>query len=137
MTKTEAIELLKHHSFTHPDADHPLSENGFLGTLRPFDGKLHEKNFHEVMLILKLLADEFRKEQINNEIMTSFWAICHLGRLWGIEKDGMIQRNALISPEQVAELTNWIEQISDTILLLLEGQNDDIAFGNYSFNDSF
>lgn len=137
MTKTEAIELLKHHSHTHPDGNHPLSENGFLGSLRPFDGKLYEKNYHEVMLILKLLADEFRKEQLDKGILISFWAICHSSRLWGIEKDGMLQRNGLISPDQVTELNGWIEQISETVFFLLEGQDDDIAFGNYHFGNHF
>lgn len=137
MTKTEAVELLKHHSFTHPDFDNPLSENGFLGSLRPFDGKLYEKNFHELMLVLKVLADEFRKDKVDADIMASFWTICHLGRQWGIEQDGMLQRNGLISPDQVAELNDWINQIAETVFFLLEGQDDDVAFGNYSFKDSF
>lgn len=80
MTEKEALELLKHHSFVHHDTDNPKSEKGFLGMLRPFRGELYEENFHELMNILKILKKHFEGENIDKQIISNFWSICHLSR---------------------------------------------------------
>lgn len=130
MTEEEAIELLRHHSFTHKNYSHPKSENGFLGMLRPFKGELIESNFHELMSILKVLKDNFYKENIKRELVSSFWGICHLSKSWGIEKNGMLRRNNLITEKQVELLADWIDCLSYAIMNLLEGAGEE-AFEPY------
>lgn len=49
MNIEEAKELLSFHSTRNSDIDNPKWENGFLGSLRPFSGELHNENFFEVM----------------------------------------------------------------------------------------
>ena len=49
MTKEEAIEELFFQSSAHTDIENPRWENGFLGSLRPFRGKLIEENFHLIV----------------------------------------------------------------------------------------
>lgn len=133
MTEQEAIELLKHHSFTHEDIHHPKSEKGFLGMLRPFQGELFESNFHEVMGIINVLKGHFSKDYIDRQIISNFWGICHLSRVWGIEQDGMLRRNKLISDNQIELLSTWTDCISYTIMNLLEGLPDEEAFETYTF----
>lgn len=133
MTKEEAIELLKHHSFTHEDIDNPKSEKGFLGMLRPFKGELIEANFHELMEVISVLKDQLSNDNIDREIVSNLWSICHLSRAWGIEQNGMLRQNNLISATQIESLSDWINCISYTIMNLLEGVPDKEAFELYTF----
>ena len=59
MDKNEAKELLSFHSMRNEDVDHLKWKHGFLGSLRPFCGELHEENFLEVMECLRTLQDDF------------------------------------------------------------------------------
>ena len=124
-----ALELLKFHACSHGDTDHPKWKTGFLGSLRPYAG-LDARNFHEVMSCLKAIEPRFEQPTIDSGLMADIWAICHLGRAWGVEPDGMLRRNNLISREDVARLESWIFQISYTVFCLLAGCGDD-AFEEY------
>jgi hypothetical protein len=132
MTPKEALDLLKHHSFAHDITNDPKIDEGFLGMLRPFRGDLYETNFHELMLILRVLQNNFRDETIDRQLISEFWGICHLSRSWGIEEDGMLRRNNLISEPQIKLLSTWIECISTTIFNLFEGLPEDDAFESYT-----
>jgi len=63
--------------------------------------------------------------------MGSLWGICVLAECWGVEPDGMLQRNKLISPDDVQRLAEWIKIISWTVMLLLDGAGDEAAFEMY------
>lgn len=131
MTEKEALELLKYHSFTHKDIDNPKSEKGFLGMLRPFQGELFEDNFHELMNVIKALKEQFSKKHIDRQLISDFWGICHLSRSWGINEEGMLRRNNLISDTQIQLLATWTDCISSTIMNLLAGLPEVEAFESY------
>ncbi len=132
MTKEEAKELLKLHSFRHEDIDNPKMTRGFLGMLRPFKGDIKKENYVEIMEALKVLADDIRdKNQIDKEIMASIWGICHLTRSWAIYPDGMLQENNLISKEQIKQLEQWVDSISYSTFLILDGCDNETAFEFY------
>ena len=133
MTESEALELLKYHSYNHEDFDNPKAEIGFLGMLRPFQGELYEDNFHDLMTILRVLKNEFKNDKLNRQIVSSFWGICHLSRAWGLNSEGMLRRNNLITEKQIQLLSVWIDCISTTIMNLLEGLNEEEAFESYKF----
>lgn len=59
MDKNQAKELLSLHSTRNSDIYHLKSENGFLVSLRPFQGELNEENFFEVMECLRALKNEY------------------------------------------------------------------------------
>jgi hypothetical protein len=133
VTKGEAKELLLYHSFIHENINHPKVENGFLGMLRPFKGKLIEANFHEVIEAIKTLADELETEnKVDKEIISALWGICHLGRAWAIHPDGMLRRNNLIKEAQIQKLEGWIEDISYATMMLLNGSGKEVAFEPYN-----
>ena len=101
--------------------------------LRPFQGELFEDNFHELMIVIKVLKGHFDKDNIDKQIIANFWSICHLSRAWGIEQGGMLRRNDLISDTQIELLSVWTDCISYTIMNLLEGVSDEEAFETYKF----
>ncbi|MBD0403017.1 hypothetical protein [Flammeovirga sp. EKP202] len=131
MTKQEAKRLLMLHSFMSENINHPKMENGFIGSLRPFSGKLNENNFHEVVKAIKTLSEEIRSEKIDREIMAAIWNICHLTKSWGTDDEGLLQRNNLISKEQILILENWVEKISYITMMLLNGCDISTAFEFY------
>ncbi|MEL7123049.1 MAG: hypothetical protein AAFO07_26605 [Bacteroidota bacterium] len=132
MTHEEAKRILKYHSFTDEDINHPKMENRFLGMLRPFSGKLNEESYHEVIKAIRTLADELRnKEKIDREVISAIWGICHLTRSWAIEKEGMLRRNNLINDEQIKKLEKWVESISYATMMILDGNDNSTAFELY------
>ena len=50
-----AKKILSFHSCRNDDINNPKWKNGFLGSLRPFQGKIYEKNFKEIIECLKTL----------------------------------------------------------------------------------
>ncbi len=132
MTKAQAKELLLRHSFMYEDVNHPKSEMGFLGMLRPFGGQLYEENYHEIMAALKVLANEISgQEKVDRKIVSALWGMCHLARAWAVYPEGMLRSNNLITPEQVQQIDYWVEDISYATMCLLEGAEDE-AFHGYN-----
>lgn len=132
MTKEEAKKILKYHSFIHEDIDHPKMERGFLGMLRPFSGELIEENYHEVIKAIQVLADELRDDKkIDKEVVSAIWGICHLTRSWAIDSEGVLRRNRLIKKEQIEKLEKWIESISYSVMMLMDGSDNKTAFDFY------
>ncbi|MEX6687692.1 hypothetical protein QTN47_09325 [Danxiaibacter flavus] len=131
MTETESLELLKYHGYNHEDLENIKTKQGFLGMLRPFQGSLYEKNFHEVMSILRTLSYHFRDSHINRQVISSFWSICYFTRSWALDEGGMLRRNKLLSNEQIEQLSSWIDCISATINNLLNDIDVDQAFESY------
>ena len=132
MTKEEAKKLLKYHSFNNEDVNQPKMKNGFLGMLRPFKGVLIEENYHELIKAIKVLSDEIRDgEQIDKEVISAIWGICHLARNWAVKKEGMLQRNQLLTSEQIAKLEKWLETISYAMMMMLDGHDNSTAFELY------
>ena len=75
MTKEEAYTLLSFHSCRNNDIENEKWENGFLGSLRPFQGRLYECNFIETVECLKVLADDFMKPTIKQTLLSDVYSI--------------------------------------------------------------
>ncbi len=133
MTPAEAKRLLLLHSFGLDDFDDPAMEVGFIGSLRPYRG-LIERNFHEVMAALGVLAPQLQLGQIDAQIVSALWSICHTARAWGVHPDGMLRRNHLIAPADVERLENWIETISYATMILLDNGDLETAFAEAGYH---
>ena len=131
MSFSEAKELLLLHSYGEPNTDHPTQISGFLGSLRPYQG-LNEGNFHAVMEAITALAPYFQQKMlVDKEIISALWAICSLGRAWGVEPEGMLRRNRLITDQGAKRLAQWVECISWAVSTLLGGSDLDTALEPY------
>ena len=123
MTEDEAKQRLLSHA--GPDL-----ETGFLRMLRPYGG-LREESFHQVMDALAVLGPSLgRGSTVDRQVMEALWGICVLGRGWGVEPDGMLRRNKLISEDDVQRLAEWIRIISWAVFFLIEG-SPEAAFDEY------
>ena len=120
MTLETARLLLSFHSGQNLHVDDPRWINGFLGMLRPYQG-LREEAFHEVMECITALASDLAADRLERESISALWSICHLGRAWGLEAEGMLRRNGLINPRDIERLSDWIDCISYCMLCLLDG----------------
>ena len=136
MTPAHAKELLLLHGFRDPRSiEHPKAKAGFLGSLRPYGGHLVEENFREVMDSLRVLAPELSGATVDREVVGALWAMCHLAHAWGVEPDGMLRRNELISPTDVETLAGWVNTLSYATMSLLDGSSEGEAFQAYD-NDT-
>ena len=133
MTTEQAKELLSFHSGRHEDIDNPKWKDGFLGSLRPYQGKLIEDNFHEVISCLRILSEGLCQEKVEQNVVSDIMGIIHLGRAWGIYENGMLKRNKLISEKDSRLLESWIEIISYTFMMILDTGDEEIAFEEYKF----
>jgi hypothetical protein len=135
MTPAEAKALLLLHAFNDlRSAEHPKGIGGFLGSLRPYQGHLLEQNFLEVMESLRVLAPGLSSATVDREVVAALWVICHLARAWGIEPEGMLRRNRLISATDVETLASWVDTISYATMCLLDGAGEEEAFSEYDRN---
>ena len=134
MTKEDAIEELMYQSGNHENIESERWQNGFLGQLRPFKGILHEENYHLIMKSLKVLAPEMEKDFIDKRIINTIWGICHLGRMWAVHPEGMLQSNNLITKQQILQIDNWLIDISYAACCLLDGAGSEEAFFEYEEN---
>jgi hypothetical protein len=107
---------------------HAQSKRGaFLDMLRPFRG-LHDDVLRDVWDALKACAPMLRAEQIARPLMSAIWAISHLGRLWALDPEGMLRRNALISDADLAKLGAFLDRYDLAVTMLLDGVSPEIAF---------
>lgn len=114
MTKEDAYILLSYHSCRNGGIGNEKWENGFLGSLRPFRGKLYECNFIEIMECLKVLADDFVKPAIDQTLISDVCSIIHLGRRW-------IDGADFVSQEQQKQIIEWVDIIQDCFYYLIGG----------------
>jgi hypothetical protein len=105
-----------HSSGTDEDGNEPA---GFIGSLRPYR-ELVERNFHILMQALFVVGDTMcRSELVERKLVHAIWDICLVARLYGLEPDGMLQRNHLITPEDVRRLRAQVWTLETTALSFL------------------
>jgi hypothetical protein len=110
----------------------PLEEEGFLASLRPYSG-LHERNFHVVMEALLSVGETIHEaSQVDRELIGSVWSMCATARRLGVQADGPLMRNKLITPQDHSRLEWWIDIIERTALRLLTGNCPHFAIGHYA-----
>lgn len=130
MNIEEAKELLSYHSGTNEDVDNPKWQNGFLGSLRPFRGELHEENFIEVMECLKVLKDEISAPMIDRKIISDIVGMTYFSRTWA-SSGGMLGSNHLLTREQTETLLLWSDLIEECLMWLLDDAEEE-AFWAYN-----
>ncbi len=128
MTKEDARELLSYHSCRSQDICNPKWTEGFLGSLRPYIGHLKRSNFDEVMECLYILADEFAKEKVDNELFQDVLSIITLSRVWHINPGFMSSK--VMADKDIATLLEWVDTIENCLWWLLQDDKGE-AFHYY------
>lgn len=116
MNKAEALVLLSFHSGRNSNIDNPKWVNGFLGALRKFDGSLLDKNFEEVMECLKVVAEEFKNEKVDRNLLADVYGINYQTNLW-LSREGLLKNIPL---EIRNKLEEWMNIYSNVVALLLD-----------------
>ena len=75
MNQEEALLVLSFHSGRNTNINDPRWENGFLPSLRKFDGKLNENSFIEIMECLKALTKMFESNKVDKNLMADLYTI--------------------------------------------------------------
>jgi hypothetical protein len=133
MTFEEAKEKLIFHSCYHPDFDKERWVKGFLGSLRPFKGKLYDFNFHDVMICIKSIASHLRESNcLDRQLIGAITDIIYYGKSWAVDENAMLRRNYLIKEREVAKMKLWLSCITQAYCRLLEGCEDEVAFQAYN-----
>ena len=132
----DALIELSFHSGRNESIDDPRWANGFLGSLRPYKSLVAvENNFHSVVNCLRgIFPSVQQKNQLDKNLVSDIFAIIHYGRTWGVDKDGMLRRNNLISPKEVDQLDRWLECISTVWCMTLITEDESLAFEIYDLN---
>jgi len=108
-----------------------LTPDSFLGSLRPFSG-LREENFLRVMEAVVALKPHLAGQDIwERRLVEGLWGLTTTARLWGLDPDGMLQRNRLLSADDTARLLRWVRCIEMAVSRLLRGGDPAEAMANY------
>lgn len=121
MTFEQAVEELTFHCGSNPNIEDPRWERGFLSMLRPYKGLRPEVYAHLIECVRALLPHLKNDSTLDRRIIGSLWGICHLARSWGLEPDGMLRRNGLISDEDRLTMERWIEELSYDLMAIFDG----------------
>lgn len=102
-------------------AFHTLPEEGsFLEMLRPYRG-VREDVLDDVMRALRGCAPMLVADHPPRALVSSLWAISHLGRSWALDPGGMLRRNQLIGDADQTRLAGFLDDLDRAVLMLLEG----------------
>ena len=131
MTREQALVLLSYHSARNLDCKNPKWENGFVASLRKFNGSVIEKDFIEVMECLRVLAKEFESEKIDRNLMADIYEILYSTTSW-LGEGGLLSD---INSEMKKKLECWMKIYSYAVALLLDYTKPDCyekAFDEYN-----
>ena len=130
MNQAEALEALQFHSGSHPDIESPRWANGFLGSLRPYQGQLNITAMRELELVLRTLAPILQQgERLPREPLSDFLAVIGYGQYWALSPEGMLRRNGLMEEKDVHTLTAWLAGFSLAFQMIIAGEDIDSAMG--------
>ena len=108
-----------------------LTPDSFLGCLRPFSG-LREENFQQIMDALVALKPHLAGQAVwERRLVEGLWGLTTTARLWGLDPDGMLQRNRLLSADDTARLLRWVRCIEMAVSCLLRGGDPAEALAYY------
>ena len=64
---------------------------------------------------------------VDRDLMNALWGVVFFANYWGINPDGMLQRNNLITPADVERLRRWTDAIGWAVAMSLDGQDEKSA----------
>ena len=133
MDYEEAVNLILMHGPGRDDVplEEALIENSFVGCLRPFAG-LREENFLQVMRAIIALTPHLSGAKVwELRLVYGLWELTKTARLWGLDPNGMLQRNRLLSEEDTKRLLLWVHCIEMAVSRLMRNGDPAEAMAYY------
>ena len=133
MDYEEAVNVILVHGIGRNDVplEEALMKDGFLGCLRPFSG-LREENFLLVMRAIIALKPHLSESRTwERRLVEGLWGLTTTARLWGLDPNGMLQRNHLLSAEDTNRLLLWVHCIEMAVSRLLRDGDPADALAYY------
>ena len=133
MDYEEAVNLILMHGIGRDDVplEHAMIPGGFLDNLRPFTG-LREENFLQVLEAIISLAPHLAgKDSLERRLVFGMWELIRRTELWGLDPNGMIQRNRLMSDDDTKRLRLWYRCLEMAVSKLLRGNDPGEALTYY------
>lgn len=107
----------------HAGCAEEFYDDGFIGSLRPYAG-LRDPNFHCVVEALLSAGSTFSaRTNVERSIAEAVLRITVRARQIGIDDNGMLVRNGLITPDDRSRLRDWVEIIEDMAIGLFAGRH--------------
>lgn len=134
MNESKAIETLRFHSARCAEINDVRCQQGFLGSLRPYQGmELVESNFHSIISCIAPLAPYLKNtDTIDKNIVTDIAGILCFGRAWAGHEGSSLLRNNLITTDEARTIAAWLDCISYAWAILLDTQDEKLAFESYN-----
>ena len=102
-------------------------EDGFLNMLRPYRG-LKVAVFADLAEAVAVVVPELRGgTALDRDLMSSLWGVVFFANYWGINPEGMLQQNNLITHADVERLRRWTDAIGCAVAMSLDGQDEESA----------
>jgi len=98
-----------------------FEETGYIGCLRPYTGIRHE-NFHDIVNALLVVGEQIHgNPEVERDLVHAIWSLTYTARIYGIDPNGMLKRNNLITEPDAALIEEWNDIIESITLGLLQG----------------
>jgi hypothetical protein len=121
MNYEEAVNLILMQGAGRDDVrrEQVFLQDGFLGCLRPFSG-LREENFIELMRAIIALKPHLSGAAAwELRLVQGLWELTTRARHWGLDQNGMLQRNQLLSDAESRRLLLWVQCIEMAVSRLM------------------
>ncbi len=107
------------HSGTQP------GEGSFLGMLRPYRG-LDAAVFRDLAQAVAVVVPHLQTSsaQVDKKLMNALWGVVFFATYWGVNPEGILQRNGLITPLEVERLRRWTDAIGWAVAMSLDGEDE-------------
>ena len=118
-----AVEQLTFHCGSNPNTDDPRWKQGFLQTLRMYRGTLDHDAWKSVLDCVDAVSAHLKSAPLlDRSVVNSLWGILHYSRSWALHRDGMLQRNNLMTKQDQETLSNWLDELAERIAIMLDGE---------------
>jgi hypothetical protein len=133
MTRQDILINFSFHSQANEDCDDCRWDDYFLGSIRPYKSYTSViNNLQKIVSDLRFVSDWIRSsESLPKSFVNDVSGIIYFGKEWAVEDESMLKRNNLITTEELMDLRKWLSCLEYIWVMLLDGQNDDIAFEVY------
>lgn len=132
LSEAEATELLMVHSARCEDDSDERMQNGFMFSLRHWNGTLNPENFRQVMACIRSLGPSWSSGHVPNDTMAALWEILYIGSSFLRDpKRREHRRLYVLAPGELDVEEEWLDCIGWAVMTFLQFNDAREAFRGY------